>query len=94
MARGRRNSVAALQTLLDEPPDAFYSKWIKERVALAAPRDERLQLVGGRSNRLRLRSANGIGAVSDTIWNIIFQNQDRHGYQVAQKAAVKDAAAA
>lgn len=65
----RQNSVAALQMVLDEPPDALYAEWIRERrefymrlEPLAAPHDERLQLVGGRTSRLRFSSSNGLGA--------------------------------
>ena len=46
-------SLASLQLVLDEPPEVLYNKWIKERMEFykrvepcAAPRDERLELVG------------------------------------------------
>eukprot|EP00438_Fugacium_kawagutii_P012476 Skav236398 [mRNA] locus=scaffold1702:44549:45178:- [translate_table: standard] len=94
-----RHQVTALQMVLDEPPEGLYNRWIQERVEvykrvepLAAPRDERLQLVGGRTNRLRFSSTNGLGEVSNTIWQIILANHDKDGLKIIQEVARKQVA--
>eukprot|EP00435_Cladocopium_sp_Y103_P018158 s2867_g4.t1 len=61
---GRHKGVmTALQLVLDEPLQDLHNQWIRDRMEfykrvepLAAPRDERVELVGGKTNRLRFSS--------------------------------------
>ena len=80
--------------VLDEPPQALHNQWIKDRVEfykrvepVAAPCDERLELVGGKANRLRFSSTNGMGPTSDAIWNIILRNEEIQGLKVIKEVA-------
>ena len=96
-----RGSLASLQLVLDEPPEALYNKWIKERMEFykrvepcAAPRDERLELVGKMNQRLRFSTSNNLGAVSDAIWQVILSNEEMKGIRAIQQVAQKVTAAA
>ena len=89
-----KGHLTALQMVLDEPPQALHNQWIKDRVEfykrvepVAAPRDERLELVGGKANRLRFSSTNGLGPTSDAIWNIILRNEEIQGLKVIKEVA-------
>ena len=89
-----RGHTTALQMVLDEPPEQLYNQWLRDRIAfykrvepLAAPRDERLTLVGGRANRIRFSSTNGLGPVSDAIWAVILKNEEINGLKVIQEVA-------
>ena len=80
--------------MLDEPPEALYNKWIKERMEFykrvepcAAPRDERLELVGKMNHRLRFSTSNNVGAVSDAIWQVILSNEEMKGIRAIQQVA-------
>ena len=95
----QRGSLASLQLVLDEPPEAFYNKWIKERMEFykrvepcAAP--ERLELVGKMNHRMRFSTSNNLGAVSDAIWQVILSNEEMKGIRAIQQVAQKVTAAA
>ena len=90
-------SLASLQLVLDEPPEARYNKWIKERMEFykrvepcAAPRDERLEL----NHRLWFSTSNNLGAVSDAIWQVILSNEEMKGIRAIQQVAQKVTASA
>ena len=66
---------------IDFAPESLYNKWIKDRMEFykrvepcAAPRDEKLELVG------KLNS-NNLGTVSDALWGIILSNEEIAGHQ-------------
>eukprot|EP00435_Cladocopium_sp_Y103_P028221 s2216_g7.t1 len=89
-----RGQMTALQMVLDEPPQDLHNQWIKDRMEfykrvepLAAPRDERVELVGCQSNRLRFSSSNGMGPTSDLIWSIILKNEEIQGLKLIQQVA-------
>ena len=94
-------SLASLQLVLDEPPEALYNKWIKERMEFykrvepcAAARDERLELVGKMNQRMRFSTSNNLGSVSDAIWQVILCNEEMRGIRAIQQVAQKVTAAA
>ncbi|CAK9108251.1 unnamed protein product, partial [Durusdinium trenchii] len=89
-------SLASLQLVLDEPPEALYNKWIKERMEFykrvepcAAARDERLELVGKMNQRMRFSTSNNLGSVSDAIWQVILCNEEMRGIRAIQQVAQK-----
>ena len=94
---GRHKSkVAALQLVLDEPPQELHNRWIKDRMEfykrvepLAAPRDERLDLVGGPQNRLRFSTSNGLGVVSDALWTTILGNEEVSSLKMIHQVAMQ-----
>ena len=94
---GRHKSkVAALQLVLDEPPQELHNRWIKDRVEyykrvepLAAPRDERLDLVGGPQNRFRFSTSNGSGVVSDALWTTILGNEEMASLKMIHQVAMQ-----
>ncbi|CAK9117931.1 unnamed protein product [Durusdinium trenchii] len=97
----RGGTLASLQLVMDEPPEALYNKWIKERMEFykrvepcAAPRDERLEPVGKMNHRLRFSTSNDLGAVSDAIWQVILSNEEMKGIRAIQQVAQKVTAAA
>ena len=93
---GRHKSkVAALQLVLDEPPQDLHNRWIKDRVEFykrvepLAPRDERLDLVGGPQNRLRFSTSNGLGVVSDALWTTILGNEEVSSLKMIHQVAMQ-----
>ena len=75
--RGRRIS----QLIMDEPPEALYNQWIKDRIEyykrvepVAAPRDEQLDL-GPPVARIRLSHSNDRCPVGQLIWQSILSNR-------------------
>ena len=94
---GRHKSkVAALQLVLDEPPQELHNRWIKDRMEyykrvepLAAPRDERLDLVGGPQNRFRFSTSNGLGVVSDALWTTILGNEEMASLKMIHQVAMQ-----
>ena len=80
---GRGNSkVAALQLVVDEPPQDLHNRWIKDRVEyykrvepLAAPRDE--------------RTSNGLGLVSDALWTTILGNEEVSSLKMIHQVAMQ-----
>ena len=47
--------------------------------SLRGPRDERLELVGKMNHRLRFSTSNNLGAVSDSIWQVILRDEGHQG---------------
>ena len=62
--------------------------------SLRGPRDERLELVGTMNHRLRFSTSNNLGAMSDSIWQVILSNEEMKGIRAIQQVAQKVTAAA
>ena len=52
-------------------------EYYKRMEPTAAPRDEKLSLVGGLNPRMRFSVSNGLGDVSDTLWQVILSNPEK-----------------
>ena len=92
--KGRKIS---LQLIMDEPPEALYNQWIKDRIEyykrvepVAAPRDEQLDL-GPPVARIRLSHSNDRGPVGQLIWQSILSNRELANLQYIGKVADKHA---
>ena len=90
--RGRKVS---LQLIMDEPPEALYNQWIKDRIEyykrvepVAAPRDEQLDL-GPPVARIRVSHSNDRGPVGQLIWQSILSNCELANLQYIGKVADK-----
>ena len=84
------------ELVLDEPPQELHNRWIKDRVEyykrvepLAAPRDERLDLVGGPQNRFRFSTSNGLGVVSEALWTTILGNEEVSSLKMIHQVAMQ-----
>ena len=92
-----RGKKASLQLIMDEPPEALYNQWIKDRIEyykrvepVAPPRDEQLDL-GPPVARLRVSHSNDRGAVGQMIWASILSNRELSNLQYIGKVADKHA---
>ena len=95
--KGQRVS---LQLILDEPPQALYSRWIKSRVEYytrmepqAPLRDECLDIDPNTVSRLRFSRVNNMEHISDILWGIIFSNPEMDGLKQIHDLAAKRLAA-
>ena len=95
--KGQRVS---LQLILDEPPQALYSRWIKSRVEYytrmepqAPLRDECLDIDPNTVSRLRFSRVNNMEHISDLLWGIIFSNPEADGLRQIHDLAAKRLAA-
>ena len=95
--KGQRVS---LQLILDEPPQALYSRWIKSRVEYytrmepqAPLRDECLDIDPNTVSRLRFSRVNNMEHISDLLWGIIFSNPEVDGLKQIHDLAAKRLAA-
>ena len=95
--KGQRVS---LQLILDEPPQALYSRWIKSRVEYytrmepqAPLRDECLDIDPNTVSRLRFSRVNNMEHISDLLWGIIFSNPEMDGLRQIHDLAAKRLAA-
>ena len=77
-----------LQMVLDEPPERLYNRWVKDRIEFykrlepTAPlRDVPLKVDPNPVHRLRFSISNGLGNVSDSIWNIVLANPEKAGLE-------------
>ena len=75
-----------LQMVLDEPPERLYNRWVKDRIEFykrlepTAPlRDVPLKVDPNPVHRLSFSISNGLGNVSDAIWNIVLANPEKAG---------------
>ena len=87
----------SLQLIMDEPPEALYNQWIKDRIEyykrvepVAPPRDEQLDL-GPPVARLRVSHSNDRGPVGQMIWASILSNRELSNLQYIGKVADKHA---
>ena len=85
-----------LQMVLDEPPERLYNRWVKDRIEFykrlepTAPlRDVPLKVDPNPVHRLRLSISNGLGQVSDAIWNIVLANPEKAGLEGIHNVADK-----
>ena len=93
-SRGKRVS---LQLIMDEPPEALYNQWIRDRIEyykrvepVAPPRDEQLDL-GPPVARIRVSHSNDRGPVGQMIWASILSNRELANLQYIGKVADKHA---
>ena len=95
-SRGKRVS---LQLIMDEPPEALYNQWIRDRIDIeyykrvepvAPPRDEQLDL-GPPVARIRASHSNDRGPVGQMIWATILSNRELSNLQYIGKVADKRA---
>ena len=92
-----RGKKVSLQLIMDEPPEALYNQWIKDRIEyynrvepVAPPRDEQLDL-GPPVARLRVSHSNDRGAVGQMIWASILSNRELSNLQYIGRVADKHA---
>ena len=92
-----RGKKVSLQLIMDEPPEALYNQWIKDRIEyykrvepVAPPRDEQLDL-GPPLARLRVSHSNDRGAVGHMIWASILSNRELSNLQYIGRVADKHA---
>ena len=92
-----RGKKVSLQLIMDEPPEALYNQWIRDRIEyykrvepVAPPRDEQLDL-GPPVARLRVSHSNDRGAVGQMIWASILSNRELSNLQYIGKVADKHA---
>ena len=85
-----------LQMVLDEPPERLYNRWVKDRIEFykrlepTAPlRDVPLKVDPNPVHRLRFSISNGLGNVSDAIWNIVLANPEKAGLEGIHHVADK-----
>ena len=85
-----------LQVVLDEPPERLYNRWVKDRIEFykrlepTAPlRDVPLKVDPNPVHRLRFSISNGLGNVSDAIWNIVLANPEKAGLEGIHHVADK-----
>ena len=85
-----------LQMVLDEVPKRLYNRWVKDRIEFykrlepTAPlRDVPLKVDPNPVHRLRFSMSNGLGHVSDAIWNIVLANPEKAGLEGIHNVADK-----
>ena len=79
-----------------EPPERLYNRWVKDRIEFykrlepTAPlRDVSLKVDPNPVHRLRFSISNGLGQVSDAIWNIVLANPEKAGLEGIHHVADK-----
>ena len=82
--------------MVDEPPERLYNRWVKDRIEFykrlepTAPlRDVPLKVDPNPVHRLRFSISNGLGNVSDAIWNIVLANPEKAGLEGIHHVADK-----
>ena len=92
----RASGNVVLQMVLDEPPERLYNRWVKDRIEFykrlepTAPlRDVPLKVDPNPVHRLRFSISNGLGNVSDAIWNIVLANPEKAGLEGIHHVADK-----